>query len=138
MVVATGPGELTDSLRGQLIQPGDADYDSARRVFNGMIDRRPAAIARCADVADVITCVNHARQEGLLLSVRGGGHNVAGFATNDGGLVIDLSPMKGIRVDPERRTVRAEGGCTWGDLDHATHPFGLAVAASSRRPGSPA
>lgn len=127
MVAATTFGELAGSLRGQLIRPSDAGYDDARRVFNGMIDRRPTAIVRCADVADVISCVNLARDEGLLLSIRGGGHNVAGFATNDGGLVIDLSLMRGTRVDPERRAVRAGAGCTWGDLDHATHAFGLAT-----------
>lgn len=127
MTIAAGVHELAGSLRGQLIQQGDADYEEARRVFNAMIDRRPRLIVRCADVADVMACVNYARQEGLVLSVRGGGHNVAGFATNDDGLVIDLSPMKGIQVDPERQTVRAQGGCTWGDLDHATHPFGLAT-----------
>jgi FAD/FMN-containing dehydrogenase len=127
MAIAAGVYELADNLRGQLIQQGDADYEEARRVFNAMIDRRPRFIVRCADVADVMACVNYARQEGLVLSVRGGGHNVAGFATNDDGLVIDLSRMKGIQVNPERQTVRAQGGCTWGDLDHATHPFGLAT-----------
>lgn len=100
MAIAISVDQLVGSLRGQLIQAGDADYEDARRVFNAMIDRRPRFIVRCADVADVMACVNYARQEGLVLSVRGGGHNVAGFATNDGGLVIDLSRMKGIRVDP--------------------------------------
>ena len=119
--------ELSASVRGEIIQPGDPSYDEARAVFNAMIDRRPRFVVRCADVADVIACVNFARENGLLLSVRGGGHNVAGFGTNDGGLVIDLSRMKGIRVDPEKRTVRAQGGCTWGDVDHATHAFGLAT-----------
>ena len=119
--------ELRASLRGELIGPEDRAYDEARKVYNGMIDRRPAAIVRCADVADVIAVVGLAREEGLDVSVRGGGHSVPGFGTNDGGLVCDLSGMRGTRVDPERRTVRAEGGCTWGDLDHATHPFGLAT-----------
>jgi FAD/FMN-containing dehydrogenase len=128
MVIDTGVEQLTTALRGQLIQKGDAEYEEARHVFNGMIHRRPRFIARCTDVADVIACVNFARDEGLVLSVRGGGHNVAGFGTNDGGLVIDLSRLKGIRVDPEKRTVRAQAGCTWGDLDHATHAFGLACA----------
>jgi FAD/FMN-containing dehydrogenase len=114
-------------MRGELIQPGDVDYDSARQVYNGMIDKRPALIARCVDVADVIASVNFAREQNLLLAVRGGGHNGAGLGSCDGGLVIDLSPMKGIRVDPAARTVRVEGGCTWGDVDHATYPFGLAV-----------
>ncbi|MDO8615517.1 MAG: FAD-binding oxidoreductase [Dehalococcoidia bacterium] len=117
--------ELSASVRGEIIQPDDPQYDDARTVYNGMIDRRPRLIVRCADVADVIACVNYARETGLTLSIRGGGHNVVGFATNDGGLVIDLCRMKGIRVDAEKRTVRAQGGCTWGDLDHATHPFGL-------------
>ncbi len=114
-------------IRGGLIRPEDAGYEEARRVHNGMIDRRPALIARCADAADVIAAVNFAREERMLLAVRGGGHNGPGFGTCDGGLVIDLSPMKGVRVDPHAATVRAGGGCTWGDLDHATHAFGLAT-----------
>jgi FAD/FMN-containing dehydrogenase len=114
-------------LRGALIRPGDASYDEARKVWNGMIDRRPALIARCAGVADVIASVNFAREQQLPAAIRGGSHNVAGHAVCDGGLVIDLSAMKGIRVDPMLRTVRAEGGCTWGDVDHATHAFGLAA-----------
>ena len=119
--------ELRESLRGELIAPGDGAYDEARKVYNGMIDRRPAAIIRCADVADVIAAVGLARETGLDLSVRGGSHSVPGFGTNDGGVVCDLSAMRGTRVDPARRTARAEGGCTWGDLDHATHAFGLAT-----------
>ena len=119
--------ELRASLRGDLVGPEDPAYDEARKVYNGMIDRRPAAIIRCADVADVIATVGLARDEGLDLSVRGGSHSVPGFGTNDGGVVCDLSGMRGLRVDPERRTVRAEGGCTWGDLDHAAHAFGLAT-----------
>jgi hypothetical protein len=115
------------TLRGQLIRPGDANYDSARRVHNGMIDKRPALIARCVDVADVIAGVNFAREHDLLLAIRGGGHNGPGFGTCDDGLVLDLSPMKGIRVDPIARTARVEGGCTLGDVDHATHAFGLAT-----------
>ncbi len=115
------------SLRGQLICAGDEDYDEARKVYNAMIDRYPSMIARCVDAADVISAVNFARQNGLTLAVRGGGHNGAGLGTCDDGLVIDLSPMKGILVDPESRTVRVQGGCTWGDVDHATHAFGLAV-----------
>jgi FAD/FMN-containing dehydrogenase len=121
--------QLQAGLRGELIRPEDAGYDDARKVYNGMIDKRPALIVRCADVADVISAVNFARASGMTVSIRGGGHNVVGFASNDGGIVIDLSRMKGIRVDPEKRTVRAEGGATWGDLDHATHAFGLAVPA---------
>lgn len=117
---------LRSALRGTLIQSGDAEYDSARRVFNAMIDRYPGLIARCADVADVIACVNFARERQLALAVRGGGHNGGGLGTCDNGLVIDLSRLKGVRVDPLARTVRVEGGCTWGDVDHATHAFGLA------------
>src|SRR3972149_8956754 len=117
--------ELTAPVRREMIQPADAAYDEARKAYNAMIDKRPRIIVRCADVADVIACVNFARESGLTLSIKGGSHNVAGFSVCDDGLVIDLSRMKGIRVDAEQRTVRAQGGCTWGDLDHATHPFGL-------------
>ena len=119
--------ELTAGWRGEVIQPGDDGYDEARRVYNAMIDRRPRLIVRCADIADVIVAVNFARENGLLIAVRGGSHNVAGFAVCDDGMVIDLSRLKGIRVNVDNQTVRAEGGCTWGDLDHATHAFGLAV-----------
>lgn len=118
---------LKASLRGELLQPEDEGYDAARKVYNAMIDRHPRMIARCVDVVDVISAVQFAREHKLTLSIRGGGHNVNGFAVNDDGFVIDLSRMKGIRVDPVTRTLRAEGGCIWGDLDHATHPFGLAV-----------
>jgi UDP-N-acetylenolpyruvoylglucosamine reductase len=118
---------LRTQLRGELIQPGDAHYDEARKVYNAMIDKRPALIARCVDVADVISAVNFARENQLTVAVRGGGHNGPGFGTCDDGLVIDLSPMRGVRVDPSNKTVRVEGGCVWGDVDHATHPFGLAV-----------
>jgi FAD/FMN-containing dehydrogenase len=119
--------ELRAGFRGELITPGDAAYDAARKVYNGMIDKRPALIARCADAADVMTGVNFAREKKLLVAVRGGGHNGPGLGVCDGGLVIDLSRLKGIRVDQQDRTVRVEGGCLWGDVDHATHPFGLAV-----------
>ena len=119
--------QFKSTLGGQLLQPADDGYEQARRVYNGMIDKRPALIARCADVADVIASVNFAREQKLLLAVRGGGHNGPGLGTCEGGLVIDLSPMKGIRVDPAERTVRAGGGCTWGEVDHATHVFGLAT-----------
>jgi FAD/FMN-containing dehydrogenase len=114
-------------LRGPLIGPGDADYEAARRVYNAMIDRNPRLIARCADVADVIHSVNFAREQHLPLAVRGGGHNGPGLGTVDDGLVIDLSLMKSVRVDPRERTARVDGGCTWGDVDHATHVFGLAT-----------
>jgi FAD/FMN-containing dehydrogenase len=119
--------ELRARVQGQTIAVGDADYDAARRVYNGMIDRRPSVIVRCADAADVMACVDFARENGLELSVRGGAHSVPGFGTNDGGLVIDLAPMNGVRVDPSTRTVRAEGGCTWGGFNHATYAFGLAT-----------
>ena len=115
------------SLRGGLIAPGDAGYDEARKVYNGMIDRRPRLIARCADVADVITAVNFGRDNKMLVSIRGGGHNAGGLGVCDDGLVIDLSPMRYVRVDPKKKTVLAGGGALWGDVDHATHPFGLAV-----------
>jgi FAD/FMN-containing dehydrogenase len=118
---------LEPTLRGRLIHPGDSDYDSARALYNGMIDKRPRLIARCVDVADVIASVNYARDQGLLLAIRGGGHNGPGLGSCNDGLVIDLSMMKGVRVDPARRTVRVEAGCTSGDVDHATHAFGLAV-----------
>ena len=94
-----------------------AEYEQARRVWNGIIDKRPAVIVRCSGVADVLDSVRFARDHNLLVAVRGGGHNVAGFGTCDGGLVIDLSPLRGIRVDPVTRTVRAQSGVTWGDLD---------------------
>ena len=118
---------LKASLRGELIQPGDEGYDAARKVYNAMIDKRPALIARCADVADIITAVNFGRENGLLVSIRGGGHNAGGLGVCDDGLVIDLSLIRYTHVDPETRTVRVGGGCTWGDVDHATHAFGLAV-----------
>src|SRR5436305_4338348 len=119
--------DLRDALRGELVLPGDPAYDEARSVWNGMIDRRPALIARCTGTSDVIAAIRFARSEGLTVAVRGGGHNVAGNATCDGGLVIDLSPMKGVRVDAEARTVRAQGGITWGELDQETQAFGLAT-----------
>ena len=114
-------------LRGRVIGRDDADYDAARALYNGMIDRKPLLIARCADAADVIRAVNFGREQGMLVAVRGGGHSGPGFGGCDGGLVIDLSGMRGVRVDPVARTVRVEAGCTSGDVDHATHPFGLAV-----------
>ena len=119
--------EFRNDLRGELIGPGDPDYDEARRVHNGMIDRHPRLIARCRDVADVIAAVNFGRAQGLAIAVRSGGHNAAGLGVCDDGLVIDLGPMRGIRVDPAACTVRVEGGCVWGDVDHATHAIGLAT-----------
>ncbi|MHB8653569.1 MAG: FAD-binding oxidoreductase [Terriglobia bacterium] len=118
---------LRSRFRGELIQPGDASYDSARKVYNAMIDKRPALIARCVDVADVMAAVDFGRKNKLLTAIRGGGHNGGGLGICDNGLVIDLSRMKGVHVDPAAGTVRVEGGCLWGDVDHATHPFGLAV-----------
>jgi hypothetical protein len=118
---------LRSTLRGQLLRPGDPGYDQARRVDNVMIDRRPALIARCAGVADVLAAVRFGRAHDLLVSVRAGGHNVAGNAVCDDGLVVDVSPMKGIRVDAAARTVRAEAGVTWGEFDHETQAFGLAT-----------
>ncbi|MDP9368989.1 MAG: FAD-binding oxidoreductase [Chloroflexota bacterium] len=118
---------LATALRGTIIQPGDPNYDEARKVYNAMIDRRPALIARCHDAADVIAAVTFARDQGLLVAVRGGGHNGAGLGVCDDGIVLDLSLMKGVRVDPIRRTARVAGGCTWGEVDHATHAFGLAA-----------
>jgi FAD/FMN-containing dehydrogenase len=114
------------SLRGKLLGHRDAGYDDARKVWNGMIDKRPALIARCAGVADVMDAVNFARVNHLLVSVRGGGHNITGNAVCDGGLMIDLSPMKGLRVDPIQRTARAEAGLTWGEYNRETQAFGLA------------
>jgi len=118
---------LRAQIRGEVIDETDAGYDDARKVYNAMHDRRPAVVVRCANAADVIAAVNFAREQGGDLSVRGGSHSAPGFGTNDGGVVIDLSPMRGIRVDPRAQTARAEGGCTWGDFNHATHAFGLAT-----------
>jgi FAD/FMN-containing dehydrogenase len=117
------------SLRGGLIQPADPNYDVARKVYNGMIDRRPRLIARCADVADVMTAVKFGREQKLLVAIRGGGHNAGGLGVCDEGLVIDLSPMNYVRVDPKKKTVLVGGGALWRDVDHATHGFGLAVPA---------
>ena len=119
--------DLRSRLRGVVLQPDDDGYEAARPVYNGMIDRRPALIARCTDAADVIAAVTFAREQRLTVAIRGGGHNGAGLGTCDDGLVIDLSRMKGVRVDPKQRTARVAGGCVWGDVDHATHAFGLAT-----------
>jgi FAD/FMN-containing dehydrogenase len=119
--------EFRASLRGDLIQPEDEGYDEARKVYNAMIDKHPRMIARCSNVADVTSCVNFARENEVLLAVRGGGHNGGGLSLADDGLVIDLSAMRGVRVDPDAQTVRVEGGATWGDVDHAAHAFGLAI-----------
>jgi FAD/FMN-containing dehydrogenase len=121
--------EFDTALRGRLIDPDDPEYDDACTIYNAMIDKRPRLIARCANVADVIAALNFAREHGLDTAIRSGGHNGPGLGLVDDGLVIDLSPMKGIRVDPETRTARVESGCTWGDVDHATHTFGLATVS---------
>jgi FAD/FMN-containing dehydrogenase len=118
---------LIAAVRGEVIQPNDAGYDDARRVYNAMIDKRPALIVRARDVADVIAAVNFAREQQLLLAVRGGGHNGPGLGSCDGGVVLDLGPMRGVWVDPATRTARVEGGATLGDLHHATEAFGLAM-----------
>src|SRR2546422_2007896 len=115
------------NLRGRLIEPGDKDYDEARKVYNGMIHKKPRRIARCADVAGGLRSVNFARGNGLLLAIRSGGHNAVGLGICDDGLVIDLAVMKYTRVDPAALTITAGGGCTWGDVDHATHVFGMAT-----------
>jgi FAD/FMN-containing dehydrogenase len=114
-------------LRGGHLLRGDDGYEPARTIYNAMIEHRPAIIARCTGPADVISAVNFARKNGLLVSVRGGGHNVSGNAVCDGGLMIDLSPMKSVRVDPQAKTVRAEAGLTWGEFDRETQAFGLAT-----------
>jgi len=119
--------DLKSVLRGMLVTPDDPGYDEARKVYNAMIDKRPWLIVQCTDVADVVASVNFGRENGLPIAVRGGGHNGAGLGTCDNGLVIDLGRMRGIRVNQQKSTVRVEGGATWGDVDHATHPYGLAV-----------
>ena len=123
--------EFRASLRGALIQPGDPDYDTARTVWNAMIDRRPALIARCVGASDVVKSVNFARDNDLLLAVRSGGHSFAGNAICDGGLVIDLTRMQGIRVDPATQTVRAEPGVKWAAFDQETQTFGLATTGGT-------
>ncbi len=127
MLDADAIEQFSAGLRGDLLRPGDDGYDDARTIYNAMIDKQPALIARCAGVADVIHAVNFARTNDLLVSVRGGGHNVSGNAICDGGLMIDLSPMKSVHVDPQHRTARAEPGVTWGEFDHETQAFGLAT-----------
>ncbi|MGB2694821.1 MAG: FAD-dependent oxidoreductase, partial [Dehalococcoidia bacterium] len=127
MVSDTIISGLNSGFSGQLLGPGDAGYEEARRVQNGMIDKRPAAIARCLSESDVVAAVNFAREKGLEIAVRGGGHNVAGNAVCESGLMIDLSLMKGIEVDSKARTARAQGGVTWGEFNAATQQHGLAA-----------
>src|SRR3979411_2011641 len=117
------------NMRGPIIRPMDADYDAVRSLYNGMIDKSPVMIARCTDVADVVTAVNFARESDLRVAIRGGGHNGPGLGSVDDGLMIDMSMMKGVHVDPVARLVRVGPGCTQGDVDHATHIYGLAVPA---------
>src|SRR6266545_4059627 len=112
---------------GSTIDPSEEAYERARRVWNGAIDKRPAVIARCSGVVDVVRAVEFGREHELLVAVRGGGHNVAGHGTCDGGIVMDLSPMRGISLDLARRTIRVQAGATWGDVDHETQAFGLAT-----------
>lgn len=119
--------EIEGHIAGEIIRPGDEAYDVARRVWNGMIDRYPALIIRCTNEDDVIAAVNFSRGAGLAVAVRGGGHNVAGHGTCDNGIVIDLSPMKDVQVDPAARTARVQGGARWGDVDRATQVYGLAA-----------
>src|SRR3954464_12966777 len=123
----TSVDQLQAKLRGRVIGTEDADYDTARKVYNAMIDRRPRFIAKCVDVADVIHCVNFARENGILLSIRSGGHNAGGLGICDDGLVVDLAGIKYTRVDPAARTITVGGGCTWADVDHANHVFGFAT-----------
>lgn len=125
--VAAEAAEFGKTFRGKLMRLGDAGYEEARKVHNGLVNKRPALIAQCGSASDVADAIRLAQRLGLEVAVRGGGHNVAGRATIDGGLMIDLSPMKGIQVDPGRRRVRAQGGVTWGQLDRATQQYGLAV-----------
>src|SRR5688500_16911935 len=119
--------DLARQFRGELIRAGDPPYEAARRVWNGAIDRHPALVARCTGVADVLAAVRFARERELVVAVRGGGHNVAGTAVCDDGIVIDLSPMKGMWVDPGARTTRAQPGLLWGEFDHETQRFGFAT-----------
>ena len=120
---------LKSSLNGEMILPGFPEYDSARKIYNGMIDKKPAIIIKCANVDDVIAAVNFGREQGLNTAIRSGGHNGPGLSLVDDGLVIDLSKMKSVRVDPENRRAKVEAGCTWGDVDRATHEYGLATVS---------
>ncbi|MGY2931984.1 FAD/FMN-containing dehydrogenase [Bradyrhizobium sp. GM6.1] len=125
--VASAAADLSASFGGQLLKPTDEGYEEARKVHNGLVDKRPALIARCRSVADVVDAVALVIKLGLEVAVRGGGHNVAGRATIDGGIMIDLSPMRGVHVDAVGKTVRAQGGATWGDVNRETQLHGLAV-----------
>jgi FAD/FMN-containing dehydrogenase len=135
MVTVNQPVDAFSDLRttfgGEILVPSDAGYDAARRVWNGNVDRRPALVARCHGVADVQRAVAYAQERDLLLSVRGGGHSAPGYGTNDGGMVLDLTPLKGIRVDPSLRTARVQGGALWRELDRETQAFGLATTGGT-------
>ena len=121
--------ELALKLRGELIMPSDENYNETRKVYNGMINKHPGLFAMCVDLADVMAAVNFGRENNLLIAIRGGGHNGGGLGLCNDGLVIDLSGLKFVRVDTSNNTVRVGGGNLWGEVDHATHPFGLAVPA---------
>src|SRR6476661_5258016 len=125
--VAAAAVELGNTFRGQLLEPGNAGYEEARKVHNGLVDKRPALIAQCADATDVADAIRLTQRLGLEVAIRGGGHNVAGRATIDGGVMIDLAPMKQIRIEPKNRRARAQGGVTWGELNRETQRHGLAV-----------
>lgn len=122
---------LRECIRGAVIRPTDDGYDDARKIWNGMIDRRPGVIVRCSGVSDVIDAVNFAREHALLIAVRGGSHSAAGHAMCDDGLVVDLGGLKGVRVDTRARTVQAQGGLLWKDLDHETQALGLATTGGT-------
>jgi FAD/FMN-containing dehydrogenase len=126
-VMGTGVEELRGAMRGDVIGRDGAGYDEARKLYNAMIDKHPALIARCANVADVIAAVNLGRESGLDTAIRGGGHNGPGLGSVDDGLVIDLSGMRGVRVNPDGETADVSGGALFGDIDHATHAFGRAT-----------
>ena len=119
--------KLQEGFRGEVITTDSPAYDAARKVYNAMIDKHPAAIARCADIADIMAAVRFGRENNLLTAIRGGGHNAGGLGICDDGLVIDLSRMKNVHVDPKTGTVRVAPGCVWGDVDHAAHAFGMAT-----------
>ncbi|HEY2636859.1 MAG TPA: FAD-binding protein, partial [Solirubrobacteraceae bacterium] len=127
MTTSTAPSALNDHLDGRLLEPGDAGYDEARTVWNAMVDRRPRAIVRCSGVADVVAAVRAARERDLEIGVRCGGHNILGLAVPEGGLMLDLTPMDAVHVDPVRRMARVQGGALLGALDRAAQPYGLAT-----------
>ena len=134
MISQSAIADFRSAVRGSVLVPGDAAYDSTRQVFNAMIDHRPALIARCASAADAVACVGFAKAQGLAVSARGGGHNVSGKCVVDGGLMIDLASMKGCRIDPARRTVRAEPGLTLAEFDRDCQAFGLATTMGAVSP----